>query len=78
MNCCNTYGQCTQGPGCAARTSMGQGCAPEGGNYWPAQPEPVELDVFESIAIYCTLAILSVISLGLLVAGAVSFYHLFF
>ena len=53
MNCCDEYGQCTQGRDCPVRTGkvlphqlahaaivQANGCAVEGGNVWFAEPEP--------------------------------------
>jgi hypothetical protein len=53
MNCCDAWGQCTQGRDCPVRTGKvlphqaahaarieSNGCAAEGGNVWFAEPEP--------------------------------------
>jgi hypothetical protein len=82
MNCCDTYGQCTQGRDCPARTGVvlphqaaharrveSSDCASEGGNFYPATPEPVQFNVFQSIFIYLMLSTLGLISLGLLAVG---------
>jgi hypothetical protein len=82
MNCCDTYGTCQQGRDCPARTGTvlphqaaharrkeENNAAKETGNVWFYEPPPVELTIWETITIYCTLAILSVISIGLLAAG---------
>lgn len=90
MNCCDLYGDCQQSDTCPLRTGIvlphqaehamrmdSHGCATEGGNFHPATPEPVQFNVFESIAIYLLLAVLGVISLGLIVAGSGAIYQFF-
>ena len=91
-NCCNEYGDCQQSDTCPARTGTvlphqaaharrkeENSAAKETGNVWFYEPPPVELTILETITIYCTLAILSVISIGLLAAAAratyLHFYH---
>lgn len=91
-NCCNEYGECRQSDDCPVRTGkvlphqaaharrMAENSAtPETGNVWFYEPPPVVLTLWETITIYCTLAILSVISIGLLAAAAratyLHFYH---
>jgi len=81
MNCCDSYGRCTQGPDCAARTSMEQGCAPEGGNVWFVGSEPDDqtpLSLWETVLFFVSMTALSVISIILMAAGAVFFYQLLF
>ena len=65
---CNQGRSCTCGEQC-------QSAAPEGGNYYP---EPTKLNVFESIALYLILTALSLISFGLLAAGAGSLFLHFY
>ena len=76
-NCCDEFGQCNQGRDCTCARMVCEDAAPEGGNYYPATPEPVQFNVFESIAIYLLLGVLSVISLGLIVAGSGAIYQFF-
>ena len=91
MNCCNEYGNCIQGGDCPARTGVvlphqaaharrkeENSAAKETGNVWLYEPPPVELTILETITIYCTLAILSVISIGLLAAAARATYLHFY
>ena len=75
MNACTHT--CNQGRKCVC-TKQCQSAAPEGGNFWPDESAPVELDVFEAITIYCVLAILSVISIGLVAAATGFIYQHFF
>jgi hypothetical protein len=92
MNCCDEYGDCRQSDDCPIRTGVvlphqaacarrraAINSAPEGGNFYPDTPEPVTLNVFESIALYLLMSVLGLISFGLLAAGAGSlflhFYH---
>lgn len=71
---------CNQGRDCTCVVQQCQSAAPEGGNVWFVGPEPedVKFNVFQSIAIYCVIATLSVISLCLMAAGAGFFYQRFF
>jgi len=81
MNCCDSYGRCTQGPDCAARTSMEQGCAPEGGNVWfvGSEPDLIEpLSGWSMALVWGCILIVGAVSAALLVAGAIYFYQLFF
>lgn len=91
MNCCDEYGDCRQSDDCPVRTGVvlphqaacakrraAINSATESGNFYPATPEPVELNVFESITIYCLLGLLSLISLGLLLAAARATYLHFY
>ena len=88
MNCCNTYGQCTQARDCPARTGKilphqlahaamveAHGCAAEGGgNVWFAEPEPepLELSVWESVGAYVLISLLAIINFGV-IAGLIGF-----
>lgn len=91
MNCCNANGDCRQGDDCPARTGVvlphqaaharrmaENSAAPETGNVWFYEPPPVELTIWETITIYCTLTILSVVSIGLLVAAGATIYQQLF
>lgn len=69
---------CNQGRDCTCVVQQCQSAAPEGGNVWFVGPEPVELNVFQSIALYLLLIVLSLISIGLLAAGGSYFYNHFF
>jgi len=69
---------CNQGRDCTCVIQQCQSAAPEGGNVWFVGPEPVELNVFQSIAIYLLLLVLSLISFGLLVMGSRYFCFQFF
>jgi hypothetical protein len=77
MNCCNEYGTCTKGKECPVHTEENS-ATPEAGNVWFVGPEPVTLNVFESIAIYLVLTALGLISIGLLASGGRYFYLQFF
>jgi len=80
LNCCNDYGECEQGEGCPARAShMDENRASkEAGNVWFYEPPPVELTTLETVIVYCTLTILSLISLGLVSAGTLAIFSYFF
>jgi hypothetical protein len=65
MNCCDTYGQCTQGRDCPARTGVvlphqaahakkcHSECATEAGNVWFAKPEPTDESVLPMNEVLC-------------------------
>lgn len=69
---------CNQGRNCTCAIPQCQSAAPEGGNVWFVGPEPIETNVFQSIALYLLLIVLSLISFGLLAAGAHATYLYFF
>lgn len=61
---------CNQGRDCTCTRMVCEDAAPEGGNFYPKTPEPVTLNVFESIAIYLVIAALGLISFALIASGA--------
>ena len=78
MNCCIAYGQCNQGRDCPVRTGRvlphqaahailvdSFGCAPEGGNVWFAEPEPVTLSAWESVGAYVLVALFAVLNFAI-------------
>lgn len=62
----------------AARRKEENSAAPETGNVWFYEPPPVELTTLETVIVYCTLTILSLISLGLVSAGTLAIFSYFF
>ena len=81
MNCCDAYGQCTQGRDCPVRTGKvlphqlahaaiveANGCAAEGGNVWFAEPEPLELSAWESVGAYLLITFFAIL-LAAIAAG---------
>ena len=69
---------CNQGRDCTCVIPQCQSAAPEGGNFYPASPEPVQFNVFQSIFIYLMLSTLGLISLGLIATGGRYLYLQFF
>lgn len=78
MNCCDAYGQCTQGRDCPVRTGKAlphqlahaviveaNGCAPEGGSVWFAEPEPAELSAWESVGAYVLVCLFAVLNFAI-------------
>lgn len=74
---CEILGVCNAGPDCACEKDT---VPEEAGNVWLAgyEPEDEKLNMFETIVIYVTLMILSIISLGLISAGAIAIFDYFF
>ncbi len=79
MNCCDTWGNCTQGRDCPVRTGKvlphqadhaarieASGCAPEGGNVWFAEPEPPELAPWEAMGVYLLVGFFAALSFAIL------------
>ena len=87
MNCCNDYGQCTQGRDCPVRTGKvlphqlahaaiveANGCAVEGGNVWFAESEPLDLtprEKAEAMALTVLFAVLTLV----VVAGVAGYLY---
>lgn len=87
MNCCDVWGNCTQGRDCPVRTGKvlphqadhaarveSSGCAPEGGNVWFAgpEPEPKELSAWESVGAYVLITLFAVLNFAI-VAGLLGY-----
>jgi len=56
---------CNQGRDCTCVARQCESAAPEGGNGWFSEPEPVELTCWETITFYVCIA------LGLIVTSAI-------
>jgi hypothetical protein len=85
MNCCDTWGNCTQGRDCPVRTGKvlphkaahaasldANGCAAEGGNVWFAEPEPLPLSAWESVGAYVLISLFAIVNFGV-IAGLIGF-----
>jgi hypothetical protein len=81
--CCNEWGQCTQGRDCPARTGVVlphqarhakrigcESCAPEGGNVWFADVEPDAVGPWDQIALYAVTGI-ALLALVITLAGGI-------
>lgn len=85
MNCCNDFGQCTQGHGCPARTTRQYTCAELGVCNCPgpnclqaAQDAPYKQTPFDQIAYWGTVIVTSCLTVASTAGVAGYLYaHLF-